>query len=210
MDTLPVSLDGYTDLPPGKIANIVTYLEMSSRPAQAAEPERSDLDFRRIRDPDAAWYRATIRAVGEPWLWFSPLVMSEAQLLARLRDPLIEIHALERAGETAGIAVLDRRTADQVEISFFGVVPSEIGTGAARFLMQRTLAAAFRSGPVRVWLHTCTFDHPAAVPFYLRAGFTPFKFAIEVTDDPRLAGHIPEDAAPHVALVRPGPDRRPR
>jgi hypothetical protein len=54
-----------------------------------------------------------------------------------------------------------------------------------------------------VWVHTCTFDHAAAVPFYVRSGFTPFKFAIEVTDDPRLTGHVPVTAGPHVALIRP-------
>jgi hypothetical protein len=47
------------------------------------------------------------------------------------------------------------------------------------------------------------------VPFYRRSGFTPYKFAIEVSDDPRLAGHVPEAAAPHVALIRPNrPVRR--
>jgi len=210
MDTLEISLDGYTDLPPGKIANVVTYFEMFALPPPVAEPERSDLVFGRIPHPDTAWYRATIRTIGEAWLWFSPLVMKEAQLLARLRDPLIEVHALERGGETVGIAELDRHVEGEVEISFFGVAPSEIGTGAARLLMNRTLAAAFREGPDRVWLHTCTFDHPAAVRFYLRSGFRPFKFAIEVIDDPRLSGVFPETAAPHVALVRPPPDRRRR
>jgi hypothetical protein len=58
-----------------------------------------------------------------------------------------------------------------------------------------------------VWLHTCTFDHPAAVPFYLKSGFKPFKFAIEVTDDPRLFGRLPETAAAHVALIHPERDR---
>jgi hypothetical protein len=91
------------------------------------------------------------------------------------------------------------------------VAASEFGTGAARTLMNRTLERAFRDGTRRVWLHTCTFDHPAAVPFYLKAGFRPFKFAIEVTDDPRLSGRMRETAGAHVALIRPaaGDGRRP-
>ncbi len=132
--------------------------------------------------------------------------MPEASLAALLRNPLLEVHALERDGQTVGIAELDRRIAGEVEVSFFGVAASEIGTGAARLLMNRALERAFRGETRRVWLHTCTFDHPAAVPFYLRAGFRPFKFAIEVTDDPRLAGRLPETAAPHVALIRPQSD----
>lgn len=204
MDTLEIRLDGYTDLPPGKIANVVTYFEMSAPPPpRARAAERSDLVFRRLPAVDASWFRETIRAIGEDWLWFSPLVMAEKELVAILEDPGMEIHVLERAGEAVGIAQLDRRTPRHVEIAFFGVVPSETGTGAGRFLMDRTLEAAFRPGVRRVWLHTCTFDHPAAVPFYLRAGFIPYKFAIEVTDDPRLAGHIPQSAGRHVALIAP-------
>jgi hypothetical protein len=40
MKTIPLTLDGYTDLPPGKIANLVTYLEMSAAPdlPRAARP----------------------------------------------------------------------------------------------------------------------------------------------------------------------------
>jgi hypothetical protein len=30
-------------------------------------------------------------------------------------------------------------------------------------------------GPRRFWLHTCTKDHPAALPNYLKAGFAVYK-----------------------------------
>ena len=85
----------------------------------------------------------------------------------------------------------------------FGVVPEATGTGAARALMDAALAETMRPGIGRVWLHTCTFDHPAAVRFYRARGFRGYKFAIEVSDDPRLTGHLRRDAAPHVALIDP-------
>lgn len=211
METLEISLNGYTDLPAGKIANVVTYLEMTAPPLIRPAPDRPDLVFRPIAAPDVDWYRATIRLVGEEWLWYSPLVMPDAELAALLRDPMREVYALERDGEMVGIGELDRRVAGEAEVSFFGVVASEFGTGATRTLMNRTLERAFRNGTRRVWLHTCTFDHPAAVPFYLKSGFRPFKFAIEVTDDPRLNGRLPETAGAHIAVIRPagGGSRRP-
>ena len=203
MPTLDISLDGYTDLPPGKIANVVTYLEMAAPPPAARAPERPDLALRLVAHPDVAWFRSVIRAVGERWLWYSPLVMPEAELAAIIADPDMETRVLERDGALAGISQLDRRVPGEVEIAFFGVTEAEIGTGTARWLMDRTLQLAFAPGIRRVWVHTCTFDHAAAVPFYIRSGFTPFKFAIEVTDDPRLTGHVPATAGPHVALIRP-------
>ena len=202
MKTIPLRLEGYTDLPPGKIANVVTYLDMTAPPDGDAPPAPAGLSVRHVPSPDPAWYRALFRRIGEDWLWSSILVMPADELAALLADPAIEIHVLARNGEAIGVAELDLRRAGEVEIVLFGVVPDAIGTGAARHLMTTVLRRAFRAGVGRVWLHTCTFDHPDAVRFYRRAGFTAFKHGIEVMDDPRLTGHLPESAAPHVPVVR--------
>ena len=53
----------------------------------------------------------------------------------------------------------------------------------------------------RLWLHTCTLDHPAALRFYRRAGLRPYLRAIEVADDPRLTGRMPRDAAPDLPIL---------
>ena len=204
MSTFPVRLDGYTDLPPGKLADVVTYLERTEPPSGAPVPLPAGLAVKRLEAPAPDWYRTLFRRIGEDWLWTSVLVMSEAALAARLADPATEILVIEKAGATIGLAELDRHEPRSVEIVLFGVVPQATGTGAAHLLMDAALRRAFAPGVERVWLHTCTFDHPRAVPFYRRAGFVPFRFAIEVMDDPRLTGHLPESAAPHVALIRPG------
>ena len=51
------------------------------------------------------------------------------------------------------------------------------------------------------WLHTCSFDHPAARAFYQRAGFCAFGRQIEVADDPRLDGTAPRHIARHVPVI---------
>ncbi|MEX0368657.1 MAG: GNAT family N-acetyltransferase, partial [Ruegeria sp.] len=43
-------------------------------------------------------------------------------------------------------------------------------------------------------------DHPRALDFYRRSGFTPVRQEVEVMADPRLNGVLPKDAAPHVPL----------
>jgi GNAT superfamily N-acetyltransferase len=76
-----------------------------------------------------------------------------------------------------------------------------LGRGAGRHLMEHSLAAAWDSAPERVWVHTCTLDHPRALSFYLKAGFSPYKRAIEIADDPRLTGELPSTVAPHIPLI---------
>jgi hypothetical protein len=53
----------------------------------------------------------------------------------------------------------------------------------------------------RVHVHTCSLDHPAALSAYRRAGFAPYKRAIEHFPDPRLLGILPSDCAPQVPLL---------
>jgi len=199
--TISLALDGYTDLPPGKIANIVTYLEMCAAP-DIPRAVRSDLFVRQLASPGLDWYRALYRRIGAPWLWFSRAVMPDERLGRLLADPATEIHVLERRGTALGFAELSRSVSGEVEVAMFGVVPEATGTGAARFLMEETLDRAWTADVRRVWLHTCAFDHPAALRFYQARGFRPYKLAIEVSDDPRLTGHLPETAGPHVALIR--------
>ena len=68
---------------------------------------------------------------------------------------------------------------------------------------DQALARAWAKPIRRFWVHTCTFDHPAALPFYVRSGFKPYALQIEVHPDPRLTGHLPRDVAPHIALIEP-------
>jgi GNAT superfamily N-acetyltransferase len=203
MPTIPLDLDGYTDLPPGRIANVVSYLEMRAPPGRRQSQDGGGLSIRSVQAPTLDWYRGLYRRIGERWLWFSRAVMDDRALTVRLADRATQILALERDDETIGFAELDRSVEGEIEITMFGVVPEATGTGAARFLMDEVLALAWVPGTQRIWLHTCTFDHPAAIPFYRRAGFTPYKFAIEVSPDPRLSDQLPRHAGPHVPLIEP-------
>ncbi len=194
---------GYFDLPPGRLATLVTYLEVRAPPPARPVPDRPDLALRFWKRPDPAAYRALYRRIGESWLWCSRLLLDEAALAAVLHDPGLEVWLPERSGEPIGILELDFRSFGECELAFFGLVPEAIGTGAGRWLMARALERAFRPDVRRIWVHTCHFDHPGALAFYLRSGFRPYKLAVEVFEDPRLGGLLPRTAAPHVPLIEP-------
>jgi ribosomal protein S18 acetylase RimI-like enzyme len=80
-------------------------------------------------------------------------------------------------------------------------VPEAIGSGLGRFLIGAAIERAFSRPIQRLWLHTCTLDHPGALAFYMRAGFVPYRRAIEVADDPRLYGALPLTAAPQIPII---------
>lgn len=184
-----------------ELAAVVTYLEMTERPAGLVPPPSPlRLDPRRPITPDA--YRTLFRRVGAPWLWFSRLVMRDADLAAILDDPAVELFAVVSPdGDDVGMLELDFREAGACELAFLGLVPELAGQGHGRWLLAEAVSRAWRPGVGRVHVHTCTLDHPAALSAYCRAGFTATRRAIERFADPRSAGLIPPDTAPQIALL---------
>ncbi|WP_284268099.1 GNAT family N-acetyltransferase [Bradyrhizobium iriomotense] len=192
--------DGHSEIPAGKIAAIVTHLEMTVRPPRRDDPP-GDWRLRKVDHPTLDWYRDLYRRVGEEWLWSSRARMNDEGLAAVIHAPGIEVYALVLNGRDEGLLELDFREAGQCELVYFGVSASLIGSGAARFLMNCALDLAWSRDLGRVWVHTCTFDHPSAVAFYQRSGFRPFRRQIEIADDPRLDGTVPRTAAKHVPII---------
>jgi GNAT superfamily N-acetyltransferase len=190
----------YEPVPDGELATVVTYLEMKSPPQTEAPP--SALALRRIERPDPEFYRDLFRLVGSPWLWFSRLIMSDAELAAIVHDPAVELFTVEDQGHrTVGMLELDFRDGGQSELAFIGLIPEHTGKGHGRWLLAEAVRHAWRDGVTRVHVHTCSLDHPAALAAYRRAGFVPCKRAIERFPDPRLLGFLPIDCAPQVPLV---------
>ena len=185
------------EIPPGHLGAVVTYLEMTERPRPRAMAD-SPLRLVRWREVEAEKYRMLFRRVGGPWLWYSRLLMDEATLLAEVA----EVHAVvDRAGIEVGMLELDFRRPGECLIRFLGLVPGLAGKGYGKWLFAQTLALAWRPGVARVHVNTCTLDHPAALPSYLRVGFKATKRAFESFPDPRLIGVLPADAAPQIPLA---------
>lgn len=194
---------GLIAVKPGEVATIVTSLEMPERPAPRPLPD-SALSLVRWERPSLDRYRLLFRRVGAPWLWFSRLVMADERLESILYDAAVEIFAVTHPNDgEIGLLELDFRTAATCELSFFGLAPSATGKGHGRWLMAQALERAWRPDVTRVWVHTCTLDHPSALGFYRAHGFVPYARAVETFPDPRLSGHLPRDVAPHVPLLDP-------
>jgi GNAT superfamily N-acetyltransferase len=186
-------------LPAGEIGTVVTALVMTERPRPRPLPA-SPLRLRRWVDPDPAKYRLLFQRVGARWLWYSRLAMSDEEL----RREIGEVHAVEdAAGIEVGLVELDFRDARIGRIRFLALIPELAGQGHGRWLIAQALALAWRGGVEQVALFTCSLDHPAALPAYLRAGFTPVARSFESFPDPRLNDLLPRDCAPQVPLLTP-------
>jgi GNAT superfamily N-acetyltransferase len=167
IDAVPPELPG-----PRRVVEVVThYLEMRT-PAPADVPAAPP-GVQVVRAaPSVRFYRFLYDGVGEPWHWYARRVLPDADLARLLAEPGIEVHVLWRDGVPLGYAELDRRVAGEVELAYFGVFPEAVGQRLGSWLLAWAVAEAWRPGGVeRLWVHTCSLDHEAALRTYLRAGF---------------------------------------
>lgn len=155
------------------------YLEMLASPPPAILPPPDGMAVVHAKNPTVEYYRFLYNAVGRDYDWTTRRRMPDIQLAAILNDPRDEVHVLLSEGSPAGFAELDRRNPGEIELVQFGLMPRFIGQGLGKWFLRWTIDKAWRHGPSRFWLHTCTKDHPAALPNYLKAGFSIYKELIE-------------------------------
>lgn len=187
------------DVPNDNLAVVVTYFEMTQKPSLSEH--QSHLTFADWKRPDLTEYRTLFQAVGDIWLWFGHLMKTDEELKSVLYDDKIEIIRVEDGEHLVGFVELNFRDPEQCEIVYFGLVPEMHGKGHGRAVMAETLKRAWKPGIKRVWLHSCTNDSPRAPSFYEGVGFIAYKREIDIHPDPRLTGHLPMHAGPHIPII---------
>jgi GNAT superfamily N-acetyltransferase len=154
-----------------------TYLQLGT-PGQfrTAFGDFPDVAVAHVPDPSPALYRLCYRTVGAQYHWRDRWDWSDEEIRAHLANPDNTLYVATRAGALAGYYEL-RRVAedDSVEIAYFGLAPGELGRGLGKHLLSYAVRDAWALQPTRVWLHTCTLDHPNALPNYVARGFVPYK-----------------------------------
>ncbi len=148
-----------------------TYLEMTSpddlRGVEAV-PEGVRVEHAVIC-PES-FFRYLYAEVGRAYYWRDRLSWSDAEIRRYLEGP-VEVWVQYWGGAPAGYFELRRHEDGSVEIAYFGLLPHAIGRGLGKYLLTRAVQQAWALRPSRVWLHTCTLDHPGALANYLKRGF---------------------------------------
>jgi RimJ/RimL family protein N-acetyltransferase len=159
----------------GVVAVTRTYLEMKTRPKERAADGIEGFVVHRAVKPTVDFYRYLYNTVGGPWRWMDRRRMSDHELRQIIQHPEVEVFVAYIHGTPAGYFELDLRGRPDVEIAYFGIMPEFVGGGLGRSLLNSAVRTAWARHPRRVWLHTCTLDHPAALPLYQKAGFVPYQ-----------------------------------
>jgi GNAT superfamily N-acetyltransferase len=155
-----------------------TYLEMHdpSELRPAALP--AEAAVRRVDAWSPGFWRHLYTEVGRAYRWVDRLGWTDDEINAYLSDPAIQLWVLTVGRETAGYFELRRYPDQSIEIAYFGLLPAFVGHGLGKGLLTSAATEAWRAGATRVWMHTSSLDHAAALPNYLARGFKVFKTEI--------------------------------
>lgn len=155
------------------VAVVRTYLEMRSPDGQRGHSAVPPGFVVRQEACAPELYRELYEGVGAGYQWRDRLSWSDNHLRAHLSNPAISVWVLREAMSPRGFFELARHNDASVEIAYFGLMPAAIGQGLGRALLTSAITEAWTLNPVpsRVWLHTCTLDHPSAMSNYLARGF---------------------------------------
>ena len=150
-----------------------------------------------IRIPCPELNRFFYTAVGGDWFWIDRLSWTYNQWSTLLSRPGYETWMALVQGTPAGYFELESQPEGDIELSYFGLLPQFIGRGLGGYLLTVAIERAWRMGASRVWVHTCTLDHPSALANYQRRGFQLYKEEVTFEELPaRTPGPWP-GARPH-------------
>ena len=142
----------------------IYYLEMTD-PGQLT-PGRvagDALELKQAEVPSPELNRYLYTAVGGDWYWVDRLGWTYQEWLTWLSRPKIETWVAYERGTPAGYFELDGTKDGEVEIAQIGLLPQFIGGGLGGRLLTMATECAWGIGGSRVWLHTCSLDHPNAL-----------------------------------------------
>ena len=126
--------------------------------------------------PDFQLNKFFYKQVGKKHRWIDRLSWSDGKWINYISNKNLETYIISESEELAGFfELLYNPELKETEISYFGLLEEYIGKGIGGYALSVAIKKSFEKNIRRVWLHTCTLDHPNALKNYIARGMTVFR-----------------------------------
>ncbi|MGR6875126.1 GNAT family N-acetyltransferase [Pseudomonas sp. HK3] len=161
----------------------IFYLEMNSPAQVKGKPSIDGLDVQYCAIKQWPLNKFLYSYVGSPYSWTDKLSESDAQWQTYVDDPNLHTWVAHYKGAIAGYVEMQQQAQGDVEIAYFGLTPEFVGKGMGGYFLTSALEQAWSlPNTKRVWLHTCSLDHPSAKTNYEARGFMHYKTEQDASD----------------------------
>ena len=127
-------------------------------------------------NPDFQLNKFFYKQVGKKHRWLDRLSWSDQKWINYISNKNLETYLIIEKEDLAGFfELLYNPELKETEISYFGLLEEYIGKGIGGYALSEAIKRCFEKNIKRVWLHTCTLDHPNALKNYIARGMTVFK-----------------------------------
>lgn len=152
------------------------YLEMLSSSELVEKAATKEIVIQEVTLNAFQYNRFLYQYIGKAWLWKDKLSWSDEKWQAYVEDPNLRLWVAYVQGLPAGYFELQMQDEGNVEIMYFGLAQAFIGLGYGGYLLSQAIRCAWLwEGAQRVWVHTCSLDHPSALANYQARGMTVYK-----------------------------------
>mgnify|MGYP001231561346 FL=1 len=126
--------------------------------------------------PDFQLNKFFYKQVGKKHRWIDRLSWSDEKWYSYISNQNLETYVISENDDLAGFfELLYNPELKETEILYFGLLEEYIGKGIGGYALSVAIKKSFEKNIKRVWLHTCTLDHPNALKNYIARGMTVFK-----------------------------------
>ena len=140
------------------------YLEMTSPSQLKSKPVIGDLEIIQSTIPQFEFNKFLYILVGKAWEWTDKLSWSDDEWETYTQNIGMKTWVAYFKGSPAGYYELLLQENGDVQIEYFGLAAPFIGKGFGGYLLTHTIETAWAlKGTKRVWVHTCSLDHPSAL-----------------------------------------------
>ena len=158
----------------------IYYLEMQQADQLNEKSKVEGLTISEAIIKEYRFNRFLYSLVGEKWQWLDKLNESDDDWKAYAERDNLRTWVAYYQGAIVGYFELEVSAEQEVEIKYFGLAPAFIGKGFGGYLLTYAIQQAWTiCNAKRVWVHTCSLDHPSALANYQARGFVLYHQEIE-------------------------------
>ena len=127
-------------------------------------------------NPDFQLNKFFYKQIGKKYRWTDRLIWTDIQWSRYVSNSNLETYVIKNNNDLVGFfELIHHPKQNETELAYLGLFEEYFGKGVGGYALTTAIKKSFKKKIKRIWVHTCTLDHPHAIKNYLARGMKIFK-----------------------------------